>query len=154
MKDGTGDGGYTIPPVKTSNYEPDKPKHIAIGFKALDIEQLVTNAVVIGPGTQNMIYNSGEILIAAGPDENGNGTSIRLCPDGVILVNEKPITKDSDLVEAFRKHLYVALKCDHEDIVCTVCGVQTSRLKYPQFDTPPPFICCACREVLRKPGFG
>ena len=99
-------------------------------------------SICIGLGAQYLRVEDHEVLIAAPPDEKGDIASLRLRPDGTILMNEKVVGQDTSIVEAFREMIYQMI---HQDVVvlsCSACGVETTRPK----PKPEVWTCPLCRR--------
>lgn len=96
-------------------------------------------SVQIGRGCNVLETKSHEVLIAAGPDADGNVASIRLRPNGEVLVNEKLVGDDKAIVEGLRAIIYELSGIQHCYLECSECHARTTR--------PAPFhwLCPTCR---------
>jgi hypothetical protein len=99
-----------------------------------------TNGTVqIGRGCDVLEAKSHEVLIAAPPDADGNVASIRLRPNGEILVNERLVGDDKAIVEGLRAIMYELSGTQYCYLECAECHGRTTR--------PAPFhwLCPTCR---------
>lgn len=62
----------------------------------------VHGVTVIGWGTNFMKYESHELLIAAAPADDGSIASIRCRPNGDVLINERPVGNDPQILQGLR----------------------------------------------------
>jgi hypothetical protein len=118
-------------------------------FRRMILPEDLQGAVCIGAGCDEMAMRSHEILIAAGPDPDGRRASIRLQPDGTILVNEKPVGSDLDIVEGIRAMLYQMLRVVHIEQECSVCHRTLPRPVIPGARAYA-WVCWTCRDSRRQ----
>lgn len=112
----------------------------------------VRGVLVIGYGTNFMKVASYEILLAAAPDEEGRIASIRCRPNGDVLINERKIGNDREVVEGLRTTLCRLANILHVEETCTKCGQMFS---YPiaeneaifSGDAERPRVCLGCRST-------
>ncbi len=117
-------------------------------FDYPDIGSSTEGSVFVGGGVRWLPQRSNEVLIAARPDRKGQVASIRVQPDGTVLVNEREVGCDKDIVEGLRTLVYEMANIRHEYRDCVDCGNVTSRPVVPKANYKV-WVCPACRQARR-----